>query len=97
MAIAGEPGASAGYCWNLEPGQVRSFNALKLRLFGTPGAQFYVNVFAGDRKTVLSSGRKDTPRQEQEVSFPIPAGREGRQGSRGRAATERRTPAMTTT
>lgn len=76
MTIAGAAGASAGYRWTLEQSQVGAYSALKLRLSGTPGARFYVNVLSGEKKAVVASGWKDTPRQPQEVSFPIPAGRE---------------------
>ncbi len=76
MAIAGTAGASAGYHWALEPEQVGSYSALKLQISGTSGAKFYVNVMATERKNVVASGWKDTPREEQEVSFPIPPGGE---------------------
>ena len=35
-----------------------------------------MNVLSGESKEVVASGWKDTPREEQEVSFPIPAGRD---------------------
>ena len=76
MAIAGTAGASAGYHWPLAPDQVGSYSALKLQISGTSGAKFYVNVMATERKNVVASGWKDTPREEQEVSFPIPPGGE---------------------
>lgn len=76
MAIAGTAGASAGYHWPLEPDQVGSYSALKLQVSGTSGAKFYVNVMATERKNVVASGWRETPREEQEISFPIPADRE---------------------
>ncbi|MHB8897394.1 MAG: glycosyl hydrolase family 95 catalytic domain-containing protein [Thermoguttaceae bacterium] len=73
MAIAGKAEASAGYYWGLPPDQVKAYTALQLRLSGTEGARFYVNVMAGGRNDVVATGWKDTPRQEEEVSFAIPA------------------------
>jgi len=75
MAVQGTAGASAGYRWTLPPPQAGPYAALKLRLSGGPGARFYVNVLSDERKVTLASGWKDTPREEQEVAFPIPAGR----------------------
>ena len=75
MAVAGAAGASAGYRFNLAPPTLAgSFTALKLRLSGTPGAQFYVNVLAATGRQPVASGWKDSPDAEQEVVFPIPAG-----------------------
>jgi len=74
MAISGSAGASAGYRWDLELAQVGSPTSLKLRLSGTPGAQFYVNVLAGGRNAVVASGWRATPQEEADVVFPIPAG-----------------------
>ena len=71
MAIAGAAGASAGYRWNLDPAKAGSFTALKLRLRGTPGAQYYVNVLVTG-KHLVASGWRDTPLAEQEVTFPLP-------------------------
>jgi len=74
MAIEGAAGASAGYRWTLEPGQAGPFTAFKLRLSGTPGSRFYVNVLAAEGKHPVASGWKETPPEEQDVAFPIPAG-----------------------
>jgi len=74
MAIAGKPGVSAGYRWNLPAAQAGPYAALKLRLSGTPGAQFYVNLYGGEGKHIFQSGWRDTPQTEEEVSLPIAAG-----------------------
>ena len=74
MAIAGAAGDSAGYRWTLIRRQAGPFTALKLRLSGTPGARYYVNVLRPRGQTSVASGWRDTPAQEQEVAFPIPAG-----------------------
>ena len=74
MEISGAAGASAGYRWNIDPAQAGSFTALKLRLAGTPGARFYVNVFTDSSKLLTKSGWRDTPGTEREVAFPLPAG-----------------------
>jgi hypothetical protein len=74
MAVAGAAGASAGYRWNLDPAAAAPFAGLKLRLSGTRGASYYVNVLAGEGKHPVQSGWRESPQAEQEVSFPIPAG-----------------------
>jgi len=74
MAIEGAAGASAGYRWNLDPEQAGPFAALKFRISGTPGGQYYVNVLASEGKHPVASGWRDTPATEKEVSFPIAAG-----------------------
>lgn len=70
MAIAGAPNASAGYRWTLAA-TTEGITALKLRLSGTPGARFYVNIFGETRKEVVASGWRETPGVEQEVSFAV--------------------------
>jgi len=74
MSIAGAAGDSAGYRWGIDPAHAGTFTALKLRLSGTPGARFYVNVFTAAGKLLEKSGWRDTPGTEQEVAFPLPAG-----------------------
>ena len=74
MAIGGAAGASAGYRCNIDPAPAGSFTALKLRLSGTRGARYYVNVLAATGKQPVASGWKDSPDAEQEVVFPIPSG-----------------------
>ena len=73
MAIAGAARASAGYRWDIDPAQSASCTALKLRLSGTPGARYYVNVFAAVGKQPVASGWKDSPDTDQDIVFPIPA------------------------
>lgn len=74
MTIAGKGGASAGYRWSIDPVRESAFSALKLRLSGSPGAQFYVNVLAAEGKHPVSSGWKKSPEKEEEFVFPIAPG-----------------------
>ncbi|MCX7046933.1 MAG: hypothetical protein NTX50_15775 [Candidatus Sumerlaeota bacterium] len=73
MAISGKAGASAGYRWSIAPAPAGAFTAFKLRLSGSAGAQYFVNVLAVEGKHPVASGWKDSPATEQEVSFPISA------------------------
>ena len=77
MAIEGTAGASAGYRWNLDPAQAGPFTALKLRLSGTPGARFYVNMLGARARQSVASGWRDTPDTEQEVVVPDPGRKPG--------------------
>lgn len=73
MAIAGQAGSSAGWRWTLPPPPAEGITALKLRLSGTPGAKFYVNIFGATSKEVVASGWRDTPATVQEIRFAVPA------------------------
>jgi hypothetical protein len=74
MAIEGKAGDSAGYRWNLDPTVEVTFTVLKLRLSGTPGAQFFVNVFTEAGTLLKKTGWQHTPGTEEELAFPLPAG-----------------------
>ena len=74
MAIEGKAGTSAGYRWDLDATAAAPFRTLKMQLSGTPGAQFYINIFGAAGKEIVATGWRDTPPKEQEVEFPIPAG-----------------------
>ena len=70
MAIEGSKDTSAGYRWTLAT-PAEGITTLKLRLSGSPGARFYVNIFGGALREVFGSGWRETPATEQEVSFPV--------------------------
>jgi hypothetical protein len=72
MAIEGRAGSSAGWRWDM-PSPVEGLTALKLRLSGTPGAQFFVNINGETQKEIIASEWRDTPVEEQEISIAVPA------------------------
>jgi len=71
LAIEGNAGASAGYRWDLAPPRTKPFADLKFNIAGTGGARYYVNVYAPTGREFVASGWRDTPKEEQEVVFPL--------------------------
>jgi hypothetical protein len=47
------------------------FASLKFTISGTPGAQYYVNVFDQQGHEFVASGWRDTPATETEINFPL--------------------------
>lgn len=74
MAIQGSAEASAGYRWNVDEVRSEGWTALEFEISGTPGARYYVNVLAPEGGHPVASGWRNTPREAEKVSFPIPGG-----------------------
>jgi hypothetical protein len=71
MCIEGAAGVSAGYRWNMASSQTNVVVSLKFKINGTPGAQYYVNVFDQQGHEFIASGWRDTPAMETEIAFPL--------------------------
>ena len=71
MCIEGAAGVSAGYRWTIASSHSNSFTQLKFKITGTPGAQYYVNVFDEGEHEFVASGWRNTPALETEVEFPL--------------------------
>jgi hypothetical protein len=73
MAVEGKAGASSG--WRCEFPELSSdqYGRLKLRLSGSGAARYFVDLLASDGKEIVHSGWIDTPREEAEKVFPLPA------------------------
>jgi hypothetical protein len=71
MCIEGAAGASAGYRWNIASNKTNIFTHLKFKISGTPGAEYYVNVFDRQGHEFVASGWRKTPLAEQEIEFPL--------------------------
>ena len=74
MAVAGPNMVSAGYRHDFPPAGEASFTALKFRISGNAGAQYYVNIFARTGEPLVESGWIDSPSHRRRISFAIPAG-----------------------
>lgn len=73
MVIEGAADASAGYRWTLGREAAAGFTAFTMRLSGTPGARYYVNVLDAAGKAFVKTGWRETPAAEQDVSLSIPS------------------------
>ena len=71
MCIEGAAGVSAGYRWNIAASKTNIFTHLKFKTTGTPGAQYYVNVFDQQGHEFVASGWRDTPGIETEIEFSL--------------------------
>ncbi len=71
MCIEGAAGVSAGYRWTIASSHSNIFTQLKFKITGTPGAQYYVNVFDEGGHEFVGSGWRDTPVLETEIEFPL--------------------------
>lgn len=71
MCLEGAAGNSAGYRWNMASSKTNVFASLKFKISGTPGAQYYVNVFDQQGHEFVASGWRDTPAIETEIEFSL--------------------------
>ena len=74
MALEGQKGDSCGYSFGPIDASTDEHDTLRLKLSGTPNAQFYVDVMAPEGG-IMGSGWKPTPAQAEERTFKLPAGR----------------------
>ena len=73
MAVAGTPGVSAGYRQELAAASAETFTALKFKISGTAGAQYYVNIYGPAGTALVESGWINSPAADKEIAFPLPA------------------------
>ncbi len=75
MSVTGRKGASNGYAYHPLDLSTDEYNRIRLKLSGTPNAQFYVDVLDPAGGVIFGSKWKPTPAKSGEFTFALPPGK----------------------
>ncbi len=74
MSIEGAAGASNGYALSRLDFSTGEFPTLRVKVSGTPNAQFFVDVMAAGNRPIFGTRWIETPESEEERTFTLPPG-----------------------